>query len=312
MFHHRIAYCVAAVALLAVVISVHAGTQAKIEGLVTDVEGKPIAGAVVTITTTEVTNYEKTLTTDNDGEFQTLILDATRTYDLLVEADGYQPQKRPFKVGAGSTDNLFEFSLLTTAQVAGIEERKQLEEPGLKELYEGRELLKTGDKEGALAKFKEAAEAKPDLVEALARIAELTYGAGDQTGALEAAKKCLAQEPEARQCLAIAINASGELGDEAGHAEYLARYQEVNPDDPTLLFNQAAGFLNNLDDEKAQPLLERCLAADPDFPQCNFEYGMLLLRLGDMEGAKKYLQKYLEIAPTGPLAPTAEETIKYL
>lgn len=312
MFHHRVTNCVAVGALLAIAISVHAGTQAKIDGLVTDVEGQPIVGATVTITTTEVTNYEKTLTTDDDGEFQTLILDATRTYDLLVEAEGYHPQQRPFKVGAGSTDNFFKFALLTTVQAAGDEQRKQFEEPGYKELFEGRELLKAGDDQGALAKFKEAAEANPDLLEALSRVAELSYGAGDQKGALEAAKKCLDQEPESKLCLAIAINASGDLGDETGRAEYLARYQEVNPDDPTLLFNEAAVFLNNLDDGKAQPLLEKCLAADPEFPQCNFEYGMLLLRLGDMEGAKKYLQKYLEFAPTGPLAPTAEETIKYL
>ena len=89
-------------------------------------------------------------------------------------------------------------------------------------------------------------------------------------------------------------------------------YQKLNPDDPTILFNEAAGLLNNLDDEGARPLLERCLAAAPDFPECNFEYGMLLLRSGDMEGAKTHLQKYLEIAPDGPLASTAEETIKYL
>jgi tetratricopeptide (TPR) repeat protein len=92
----------------------------------------------------------------------------------------------------------------------------------------------------------------------------------------------------------------------------MARYRELNPDDPTVLFNEAADFLNNLDDAGAQPLLEKCLSADPDHPECNFEYAMLLLRLGDMEGAKKHLQKYLEVAPDGPLAPTAQETIKYL
>lgn len=312
MIHHRLINRAVLIVLLTAAASIHAGTQAKIEGRVTDVDGQPIVGAVVTITSSEVTNYKKTLTTDKDGKYQTLILDATRTYDLLVEADGYQPQRSPFKVAAGSTDNVFDFKLLTAAQAAGVEDLKQREQPGFKELYEGRELLKSGDTEAALVKFKEAAAAKPDLLEAIARVAELSYDAGDLSGALDAARKCLDQEPETKQCLAIAINSSGELGDEQAHAEYLARYQQVNPDDPTLLFNKAAAFLNNLDDEKARPLLEKCLVANPEFPECNFEYGMLLLRTGDMEGAKKHLQKYLEIAPDGPLAPTAEETIKYL
>jgi tetratricopeptide (TPR) repeat protein len=312
MIHHRLTSCFALLSLLVIAVGAHAGTQAKIEGRVTDAKGQPVVGAVLTITTAEVTTYNRVVKTDDDGEFQTLILDATRTYNLLVEADGYQSQQREFKVGAGSTDNFFGFTLMTTAQVAGVEQQKKLEQPGYKELNEGRELLRAGDNQAALAKYKEAAAAKPDLLEALARIAELSYDAGEHEGALEAAKQCLDQEPESKQCLAIAINSSGELGDEQARTDYLALYQQLNPEDPSLLFNQAAELLNNLDDEKARPLLERCLAADPEFPECNFEYGMLLLRFGDMEGAKKHLQKYLEIAPTGPLAPTAEETIKYL
>ncbi len=45
-------------------------------------------------------------------------------------------------------------------------------------------------------------------------------------------------------------------------AEYMARYQELNPDDPTILFNEAAVFLNKMDDDGARPLLEQCLEVD--------------------------------------------------
>jgi tetratricopeptide (TPR) repeat protein len=92
----------------------------------------------------------------------------------------------------------------------------------------------------------------------------------------------------------------------------MARYQALNPDDPATLFNQAAEFLNALDDEHARPLLERCLAVDPAFPQCLFEYAMVLLRSGDLGGAKAHLQRYLEVAPDGRDAAAASETVKYL
>jgi tetratricopeptide (TPR) repeat protein len=312
MTRHHLTTCVAVVGLLVISLAVHAGTQAKIEGVVTDLTGTPIAGATVTITTAAMSSFKKVITTDEDGEFQTLILDATRKYVFHVEAEGFQAEERPFKVGAGSTDNLFEFRLQTMDQAAAVKESQQLEEPGYKELNEGREFLAAGDKEAARTKFAEAIAAKSDLMEAHARFAELTYESGDMEGALAAAESCLEVFPESLQCLAIAINSSGELGREAIRTEYMARYQKLNPDDPTVLFNEAAVFLNNLDDEGARPLLERCLEADPDYPECNFEYGMLLLRSGDMEGAKEHLQKYLEVAPDGPLASTAEETIKYL
>lgn len=312
MMHRHLMTCVAVAGLLVINTMVHAGTQAKIEGHVTDMAGTPIAAATVTITTTEISTFKKVITTDENGEFQTLILDATRGYTFLVEAEGFQPEESPFKVGAGSTDNFFEFKLQTEGQAAAARGIRQLEQPGFKELEEGKELMAAGDKEAARAKFAEAIAAKKDLLEAHARLAELTYNAGDMEDALAAARGCLDEDPEFIQCLAIAINASGELGNEAARTEYLDRYQKLNPNDPTILFNEAAVFLNNLDDEGARPILEKCLAAAPDFPECNFEYGMLLLRSGDMEGAKTHLQKYLEIAPDGPLASTAEETIKYL
>jgi Flp pilus assembly protein TadD len=92
----------------------------------------------------------------------------------------------------------------------------------------------------------------------------------------------------------------------------MARYQELNPDDPATLFNQAVEYLNAMDDEAAKPLLQKCLEVDPNFPKCLFEYGMLLLRSGDLQGAKQHLEHYLEVAPNGDDADTARETIKYL
>jgi len=312
MMHRHLMTCVAVAGLLVTSTIVHAGTQAKIEGRVMDLAGAPIAAATVTITTAELSTFKKVITTDENGEFQTLILDATRGYNFLVEADGFLPVASPFKVGAGSTDNAFDFNLQTEEQAAAAQGIQQLEQPGHKELAEAKELVAAGDTVAARVKLEEAVAARPDLLEAHARLAQLAYETGDMEGALTAAQGCLDGAPDSVQCLAIAVNASGEIGDEARRSEYMARYQKLNPEDPTILFNEAAALLNNLDDEGARPILEKCLAAAPDFPECNFEYGMLLLRTGDMEGAKTHLLKYLEIAPDGPLASTAEETIKYL
>jgi len=255
-------HMVFAISVLAVAALAHAGVQARVQGKVTDNKGNPIPDAVVTIIGSpahEVMDFEKIVKADKKGKFKALILDATRYYLFRVEAPGYQPQERPFKVGAGSTDNEFDFQLMSIADLA-----------------------------------------------------ELSYDAGDMEGALAAARKCLELDDESVHCLALAANASQELGNREAHETYMAQYKELNPEDPTILFNQAAVLLNKMDDGGARPLLERCLAADPDFPECNFEYGMLLLRSGDMERAKTHLEKYLEVAPDGPDAATAQETIKYL
>lgn len=308
----RIQQFVIVLFLLASAGMVFAGAQARLEGRVTDSKGNPIPNAEITITTSEVTTFHKVLTTDKKGEFKMLLLDATRHYLFHVEAPGYQAEERPFKVAAGSTENMFEFTLSSLQEAAAQGTMDLLQQPGYKEMAEAQKLYEAGDKEGARLKFQEAVAAKPDLLQALAGLAELSYGAGDFEAALDAAKRCLEQDDESVECLAVAANSAQRLGDEEARAGFMARYKELNPEDPTILYNAAAEFLNKLDDESARPLLERCLEADPDFPQCNFEYGMLLLRTGDMEGAKLYLEKYLEVAPDAPDAATAQETIKYL
>jgi tetratricopeptide (TPR) repeat protein len=308
-------YVVFALSVLAAAGLAHAAGQARIQGTVTDSKGNPIPDAVITITgdaSHQVFGFEKIVEVDKQGKYRALILDATRYYLLRVEAEGYLPQERPFKVGVGTMGNEFEFQLLSLTEAATTGQIELLEQPGYKELEEARNLKNAGDTEGARAKFKEAVAAKPDLLPALSGLAELNYDAGDMEGALVAARKCLDLDDESIQCLAIAANASQSLGDTEAHAAYMAQYEALNPEDPTIVFNQAATFLNKMDDDGARPLLEKCLDADPDFPECNFEYGMLLLRTGDMEGAKTYLEKYIEVAPDGPDVVTAQETIKYL
>jgi tetratricopeptide (TPR) repeat protein len=289
-----------------------AGIQARIQGQVVDTEGAPIPDAVITITSEDVATFEKVIKVDKRGSFKTLILDATRNYSFLVEAEGYQSQKRPFKVQTGSTDNFFKFELASLAEARAAETQDLLEQPGYREMQEAREFYLAGDKAAARDKLEVAVAALPDHVPALGMLAELNLDLGDTERALEVARSCLEEDDESLQCLAVAANASGTLGDETAHAEYMARYEELNPDDPTVLYNEAAVHLNKLDDESARPLLERCLEVDPGYPPCLFEYGMLLLRSGDMEGAKEQLELYLENAPDGRDAETARETIKYL
>lgn len=312
MFLRGLKITLSTVSLLAAAVAVYGAAQARISVTVTDTQGNPLPDAVVTITTSEMTNFEKVVKVGKNGTCNIMILDATHHYLFHVEAKGYQPQERPFKVPVGSTDEVFEFQLKTPQEAAAEGEIQLQQQPGYKELEEAKELFKAGDKEAALAKFEEAVVAMPDLVPALAGIASINYELNRYEEALAAAKECLAASEDSVECLAIAANSSQQLGDAEAHAAYMARYQELNPEDPAILYNEAAVFLNKMDDEGARPLLERCLAVDPNFPECNFEYGMLLLRTGDMEGAKKHLQKYLEVAPDGADAGTAQETLKYL
>lgn len=309
---HHLGTAVCSALLLLVVGTAQAGPQARVGGIVVGTDGEPVAGATITITSEELPKYEKVVETDKKGEFRVLILDATKSYLFTVTADGYLDYAEEIKVGVGTTDNEFTFELSTPSEQAAAQQQQLLEQPGYKEFDEAQQLLQEGRTAEARARLEDALEVMPDLIEALEEIASIDYDTGDYQLALDSARRCLDEDDESTVCIAIAANAAGEIGDVETQAAYLARYQELNPDDPTTLFNQAAGYLNKMDDEGARPLLEQCLQVDPDFPKCLFEYGMLLLRAGDLEGAKAQLERYLEVAPDGPDAATAAETVKYL
>ena len=298
--------------LMMVPLNLIAGAQARISGWVHDSEGKAIANAVITITSEEQPSYKKVVDVDEDGKFRLLILDATKQYLFHVEAPGYIPHDEPFKVPIGTMDNEFEFTLKTQQESMAKTVADLKTQPGYKELEEGRALIKEGKKEEAEKLFKKAVELAPDLVPAMEHLAEMQYELGKKQEALKTVQKCLKADEESQGCLAVGANAAGDLGDVETRDRYMARYQELNPDDPATIFNQAVGFLNALDDAKARPLLEQCLRVDPKYPKCLFELGMLKLRSGDMEGAKADLEKYLEVAPDGEDAATATETVKYL
>lgn len=310
---HHITISVAIVAVLGLVVgTASAGPQARVGGIVTGTDGEPLAGVTITITSEELPKFNKILETDEDGEFKVLILDATKTYLFTATTPGFLDYTEEIKVAVGTTDNHFTFEMSTPKERAATQQQQLLEQPGYKEYGEARALLDEGKAAEARARLEDALKEMPDLIEALELLAGIDFDSGDNELALASAKRCLEEDDESPKCLAVASNAAGNLGDTKAQQAYLAQYQELNPDDPATLFNTAAAFLNKMDDDSARPLLEACLAVDPAFAKCLFEYGMLLLRTGDLEGAKAQFEKYLEVAPDGPDASTAAETVKYL
>jgi Tfp pilus assembly protein PilF len=267
---------------------------------------------VVTITTDELPDFRKQETTDDEGEFRILLLDATRTYRFHVSADGYLEREQMVKAPVGDMNHELTFELVDQATAAAAQQQELKERPGYKELDAAYQAMKAGDRATARKQLEAAVAAKPDLVMAWEALAELTFEDGEYETAVRHAETCLELDDESIACLAIAANAARELGDADAAAGYMARYRKLNPDDPATLYNEAVEYLNALDDERARPVLERCLEVAPDFPKCLYEYGLLLLRAGDMDAAKEQFERYLEVAPDGEDAATVRETVKYL
>lgn len=286
---------------------VFAQAQGHVKGTVTDSQGNPIAGAKVTITCRELGTFRKELTTDKKGKFSLVIVDATKIYTFRVEAPGYQGIEQDHKPLIGGQTLEINFSLKKLEEVA-----REMEDPAVTDLREGRDLWDKGKKAEAREKFAAAVGKNPQLYLAWLALGEANLELGKAQEALVAAEKCLGIKPDQAPCLALGANAALAKGDKALYEQYMERYKQVNPSDPAVLFAEAAEYLNKGEDGKARPLLEQALASDPDYAPALYELAMVFVRAGDNAKAKELLLHLLEVAPEYKDAETAKEMLKYL
>ncbi len=290
-----------------------AQAQGRVKGVVTDAAtGKPIPGAKIVITCPDIANFHKELTTDAQGEYATLIVDATRQYLFHVEAQGYQPIEQMNKPRIGGQTAEFNFPLRNLQDLQVQAQKQALDQPGIKQVREAQEYLDAGKVAEARAKFAEAVQLKPDLYVGWLGLGDIDQKAGKNDDALADAEKCLALKPEFPQCLALAMNAALAKGDKEGYERYTARYKAANPSDPSLYYNEAVPLLNKGDFAAARPLLEKAVAVDPNYADALYQLGTVYASLGDNAKAKEVLEKFLAVAPNHKDAATAKAMLDWV
>lgn len=289
-----------------------AQAQGRIKGLITDTDNKPIAGAKITITCPEITNFRREVTTDEKGEFATIVADGTKQYLFRMEATGYQGQEAMVKPRIGGQTLEIAYALKSIAQLQEEAAKEAMEQPGIKDQREAFDLLNAGKKAEAKVKLEAAVAAMPELYISWLELGKMDLEAGDPKAAIDKADKCLGISFNFTACLALGLNAARQLGDKAAIERFETAYKLANPTDPSIAYNEAVEFLNKGDDAKAKPLLEQALQADPKYADALFQLGMVYFRLGETPKAKETLKKFLEVAPKHKEAPTATEMLKYM
>jgi tetratricopeptide (TPR) repeat protein len=305
----------AVLAALAIAAVAWAGAQARLTGKVTDSEGKPIEGVTVTVTTPNITTLKLTLTTDKKGQYGTVLNDATMPYDLKFEKEGYVAWQTKKKVPVGDI-GVVDARLLKPSEAGGAPgaapaEPSTTEQAAL--LYNaGVDLLKSGDKAGAEAKFLEATTKNADLPQAWQALTQINYDKKDWAKVLEYGQKATDLDPSVSAVYAMMAKAATEKGDKKAAAEFQAKYDEANPDTPEMLYNKGIEAYNKKNLKEAETYLTKAVEAKPDFSLAHFWLGMTSFTLNKKPAAKEHLQKYLELDPNGSEAETAKELLPLL
>ena len=285
-----------------------AGQQGRIVGTVTDGKGAPIPGVAITITTPSITNLKLSLTTDEKGKYGTILNDATLIYNYKFEKPGFIPQQQQKKVPIGQTETL-DVQLLTQEQAIEKGVVKQVVDP-YTEAYNGAvDKFQAGDLDGALELAHKATELGPDKVGAWDMATKVAVGKKDWDHVIEWGEKALSLEADLPDLYAPLAEAYRQKGNKAKAAEYEKKFGAANPDNPSVLYNQAVDAYNKGDFKASEATLRKVVELKPDYAMAHFLLGMSCVNTNKIPDMKKHLTEYLRLEPKGKEAATAKEML---
>lgn len=88
--------------------------------------------------------------------------------------------------------------------------------------------------------------------------------------------------------------------------ETIDRAMQIDPDDPRGPLTRGLIVLSQENPDGALDIYDELVAMHPEFPPARYNRGFVLLRLGELEQARREFATYLDLAPQGPFVQKAE------
>lgn len=296
-------------------------TSRRVKLVVVDSGNQPLDKVKITLTSPDWGDFKKEFHTNTKGESKFIIPMEIKNAHFMLEKEGYQTFQQTVDLKSmrstqaalkyEGTFTLYRSDELSPKQK---EKRKEVYDEALPFFNSGIQLFQEEKFSAAAEQFEKALVVKPDFAEALENLAISYFRAEQHEKAIGAAKKYLEVKPDAYQMLKMISVSYSALGDEESASEYLEKMKEL-PDaqlSPEELFNMAVTAANQGNDKEAKTLFERSVELKSDFSQGHFQLGMCYFRLQDFEGAKKELEKYLELDPEGEHTQVAKAVLEHI
>ncbi len=279
--------------------------QGKIEGIVTDNEGKPLEGVTVTIISLKVTSLKFELKSDKNGKF-TQVGIWPGYYQVNLKKSGYLSVSREAKVGIAET---------STLEIKMEKAQETMEQS----LSKADSLFLKGYKLYEENKYQEAAAAYQEAIKINSTQWGYHFNLGLTYKKLNRREDTLAAFQKAAELNPESFSINRELGEvlaKAGNFEQAMKYYkkatELSPDDPDAFYNLGVCLLNLDESEEALRAFLKVVELKPDYADAYYQLGTLSINQNKKEEAVKYLEKFLALAPEHEKAGLARQLLDYL
>ena len=301
----------AVVVVLALTASAFA--QSVVRGKVQDPKGQPVEGATI-LFEAEGTNRKMQTNTDKKGEFLQVGLQSG-PYKVTASKDGIGTATSNATVRQGP-NNPLNFTL-TAAGSAGASNADRAAAQKLQALAgEASAALRSGDNDGAIAKFTEVIATMPTCGDCYYNIGVAQSNKKDYAAAEAAYKKAIEIKPDhgdAYTGLATLYNQQKKFDLAAEASANAAKYASAGGGgNAEASYNQGVILFNGQKFAEAKTAFEAAVKADPNHALAQYQLGMTALNLGQIQDAVNALEAYLKVDPNGPKAAEVKASLPAL
>lgn len=290
--------------------------KGRVQGLVLDEAGNPIAGAKVLLELQASESAQREETTDKDGEWAMIDL-GSGTWRLTASAEGYIPttttiaisqlQKNPRSVLRLKKPEIDKDAVITDeASLAYIEQATKLFNE--KQYDQSLAIL-----EQFLAQNPKAYQVQILIGDCYREKGELDKSIEIYTKAVEEAK---ADEKTGQQVTAKGLAAIGDCylrkNDLANAQVFFKQSIDTIPDNESLAYTVGEIFFSNQKLDEAIQYFTKATEIKPDWAPPYHKLGLVFLNKTDYEKAKENFTKFLTLEPEGELAAQVKSILEYL
>lgn len=263
-------------------------------------DGTPVKGAVLEVTCPDITTYNQTLKTNKRGQATLAVVDATKTYNVKVDYEGYPTKEEKVKPEIQETKKVtITLSKVEAAAAPAAAPPQTSFTPAEKLFNEGVEAYKADDFETAKTKFNEALKLNPDMPFAHLALGSYYFETGDYQAALDSATKAVELDPQSvrgHRIIYECYQALGNKEEAAKEAKVLAEIDK-STDAVAIVFNEGVTAYRVGDKKTAKENFLRALEMDPNLTAALSALTIVYLQEGSWTEAAEMSERLLAIEP---------------
>jgi tetratricopeptide (TPR) repeat protein len=279
--------------------------EGKIEGIVTDSEGNPLAKVSVTIISSKMASRKFQVTTNKDGKF-TQIGIWPGYYQVSFNLFGFAPQSQEVHVSIDESTRV-DIKL------------EKAQEAAERSMSAADKLFLQGSNFYEKAQYKEAVSAYKEAIVLNATQWGYFFNLGltykkmeNREASIEAFQEALKLNPRSFSCTMELGEAMAKNEDFEMAQTFYMKASELSPDDPDAYYNLGVVLTNLGNSEEALTYFLKTVGIQDDYADAYYQIGTISISKGQVADAVKNLEKFLELAPEHSNAKIAKQLLEYL